>query len=71
MAKHNFESTKVSFIGGGNMARAIGASLIRKGIFNPNNVWVSARTDKTLDLWKDLGANTTLTRGVLLQVGLS
>ncbi|XP_076288225.1 pyrroline 5-carboyxlate reductase [Lasioglossum baleicum] len=63
MAKHDFESTKVGFIGGGNMARAIGASLIRKGIFNPNNVWVSARTDKTLDLWKDLGANTTLING--------
>lgn len=26
----------------------------------PKNVWVSARTEKTLAFWKDLGANTTL-----------
>lgn len=51
---------KVGFIGGGNMASAIGAGLIRKGILNPDNVWVSARTDKTLSFWKDLGAHATL-----------
>lgn len=63
MANNVFESTKIGFIGGGNMAKAIGASLIRKGVLNPKNVWVSARTDKTLDLWKDLGTNTTLRNG--------
>lgn len=31
MAKYNFKSTKIGFIGGGNMASAIGAGLIRKG----------------------------------------
>ncbi|XP_076656338.1 pyrroline 5-carboyxlate reductase [Halictus rubicundus] len=63
MAKYNFESIKVGFIGGGNMASAIGAGLIRKGIFNPNNVWVSARTNRTLGFWSDLGAHATLENG--------
>ncbi|XP_053980608.1 uncharacterized protein LOC128877379 isoform X2 [Hylaeus volcanicus] len=63
MAKYNFESTKIGFIGGGNMASAIGAGLIRKGILNPNNVWVSARTSRTLSFWSDLGAHATFKNG--------
>ncbi|XP_043581224.1 pyrroline-5-carboxylate reductase isoform X1 [Bombus pyrosoma] len=59
----HFLSTKVGFIGGGNMASAIGAGLIRKGILDPNNVWVSARTSKTLGFWNDLGAHATLKNG--------
>lgn len=39
MAKHNFESTKVGFIGGGNMASAIGAGLIRKGTYDINKLF--------------------------------
>lgn len=31
MAKYDLTSTKVGFIGGGNMASAIGAGLIHKG----------------------------------------
>ncbi|XP_003703031.1 pyrroline 5-carboyxlate reductase [Megachile rotundata] len=56
-------SSKVGFIGGGNMASAIGAGLIHKGILNPHNVWVSARTDRTLGFWIDLGAHATLRNG--------
>ncbi|XP_017877969.1 pyrroline-5-carboxylate reductase 3 [Ceratina calcarata] len=63
MDQYNLLSTKVGFIGGGNMASAIGAGLIRKGILSPNNVWVSARTNKTLGFWNDLGAHATLKNG--------
>ncbi|XP_018394645.1 PREDICTED: pyrroline-5-carboxylate reductase 1, mitochondrial-like, partial [Cyphomyrmex costatus] len=54
------KSTKVGFIGGGNMASAIGAGLIRKGILNSDNVWVSSLTERTHEFWKDLGAHPTL-----------
>ncbi|KAL6426318.1 hypothetical protein ACFW04_009089 [Cataglyphis niger] len=54
------KSIKVGFIGGGNMASAIGAGLIHKGVLNPDNVWVSGRTDRTHSFWKDLGAHPTL-----------
>ncbi|KAG6795553.1 uncharacterized protein LOC107998629 isoform X1 [Apis cerana] len=63
MDKGYLLSNKVGFIGGGNMASAIGAGLIRKGILNPDNVWVSARTNKTLGFWNDLGAHATLKNG--------
>lgn len=42
------------------MASAIGAGLIRRGILNPDNVWVSSRTDRTHGFWQDLGACPTL-----------
>ncbi|XP_029664461.1 pyrroline-5-carboxylate reductase [Formica exsecta] len=54
------KSIKVGFIGGGNMASAIGAGLIHKGVLNPDNVWVSGRTDRTHSFWTDLGAHPTL-----------
>ncbi|CAL7934034.1 unnamed protein product [Xylocopa violacea] len=63
MDTYNLCATKVGFIGGGNMASAIGAGLIRKGILNPKNVWVSARTNRTLAFWNDLGAHATLKNG--------
>ena len=66
MAKYDLTSTKVGFIGGGNMASAIGAGLIHKGILNADNVWVSARTDRSLGFWNDLGAHGTLRNGEVL-----
>nr|XP_033332377.1 pyrroline-5-carboxylate reductase [Megalopta genalis] len=63
MANYNFGPTKIGFIGGGNMASAIGKPLIKKGIVNPNNVWVSARTNRTLGFWSDIGTHTTLKNG--------
>lgn len=67
MEKNNLKSLKVGFIGGGNMATAIGAGLIRKGVLSPDNVWVSARTDRTLSFWSDLGAHTTLKNGLVIE----
>ncbi|XP_018356320.1 PREDICTED: pyrroline-5-carboxylate reductase 3-like [Trachymyrmex septentrionalis] len=58
--EQHLKSIKVGFIGGGNMASAIGAGLIRRGILNPDNVWVSSRTDRTHKFWRDLGARATL-----------
>ncbi|KAJ8668880.1 hypothetical protein QAD02_000139 [Eretmocerus hayati] len=54
------KDVKVGFIGGGNMAQAIGVGLIRKGALQPHNMWVSSRTEKTLSIWKNIGVNTTL-----------
>ncbi|CAG5073458.1 Similar to PYCR2: Pyrroline-5-carboxylate reductase 2 (Bos taurus) [Cotesia congregata] len=60
----NLQSLKVGFIGGGNMARAIGLALIKRNILNPKNVWISARTRETLQNWNQLTSenpvNTTL-----------
>ncbi|XP_057335672.1 uncharacterized protein LOC130674375 [Microplitis mediator] len=60
----NLQSAKVGFIGGGNMARAIGIALIKKNILNPKNIWISARTRETLQMWNQLTlenpVNTTL-----------
>ena len=30
------------------------------GVLDPKNIWVSARTEKTLEYWKKLGTATTL-----------
>ncbi|XP_014204045.1 pyrroline-5-carboxylate reductase [Copidosoma floridanum] len=49
----------IGFIGGGNMAQAIGMGILKKGIIKPNNIWISSRTEKTLSIWKNVGANTT------------
>ncbi|XP_011300951.1 pyrroline-5-carboxylate reductase [Fopius arisanus] len=56
----NLSEETIGFIGGGNMARAIAVPLIKKGFVQAKNIWVSARTEKTLEFWKDLGVNTTL-----------
>ncbi|XP_011878601.1 PREDICTED: pyrroline-5-carboxylate reductase 1, mitochondrial [Vollenhovia emeryi] len=60
MTEQYLKSIKVGFIGGGNMASAIGAGLIRKGVLKPDNVWVSGRTDRTHGFWRDLGVHPTL-----------
>ncbi|XP_066599841.1 pyrroline-5-carboxylate reductase 3 isoform X2 [Prorops nasuta] len=63
----DLKSLKVGFIGGGNMASAIGAGLIHKEILCPKNVWVSARTEKTLKFWSDIGAKVTLKNGEVIE----
>ncbi|XP_012534952.1 pyrroline-5-carboxylate reductase 1, mitochondrial [Monomorium pharaonis] len=60
MTEQYLKSIKVGFIGGGNMASAIGAGLIRKNVLNPDNVWVSSRTERTHEFWKDLKTHPTL-----------
>ncbi|KAI4489451.1 hypothetical protein M0802_011123 [Mischocyttarus mexicanus] len=67
MDQYNFKSLKIGFIGGGNMANAIGAGLILKDILDPKNVWVSSRTEKTLTAWKKLGTNDTFKNGEVVE----
>ncbi|XP_011644712.1 pyrroline-5-carboxylate reductase [Pogonomyrmex barbatus] len=59
MVDQDLKKIKIGFIGGGNMASAIGAGLIRKNVLTPENVWISSRTDRTHRFWKDLGAKPT------------
>ncbi|XP_058809217.1 uncharacterized protein LOC131674517 [Phymastichus coffea] len=51
---------KVGFIGGGNMAQAIGFGLVKKGVLKSQNIWVSCRTEQSLSIWKSFGIHTTL-----------
>lgn len=67
MDQYNFKSLKLGFIGGGNMASAIGAGLILKDILDPKNVWVSSRTEKTLTAWKELGTHDTFKNGEVVE----
>lgn len=67
MNQDNLKSVKVGFIGGGNMASAIGVGLIRKGVLDPKNIWVSGRTDKTLEFWRNLGTHATSNNGEVVQ----
>ncbi|KAH8418043.1 hypothetical protein KR222_010937 [Zaprionus bogoriensis] len=50
---------RIGFIGGGNMAYAIGSGLIRGGIVKPSQVLVSGPHLENLSRWRDLGASTT------------
>lgn len=50
---------KIGFIAGGNMAFAIGAGLIQKGIVKPTQVLVAGPHISNLKRWQDLGAKTT------------
>ncbi|KAI9576985.1 hypothetical protein GQX74_014352 [Glossina fuscipes] len=49
---------KVGFIGGGNMAFAIGSGLINRGIIKTSQVLVSGPTLENLQRWRDLGVAT-------------
>ncbi|XP_032682096.1 pyrroline-5-carboxylate reductase 1, mitochondrial isoform X2 [Odontomachus brunneus] len=55
MEEQQLKSVKVGFIGGGNMASAIGAGLINK-----DKCWVSTHTDRMHSFWQQLGAHPTL-----------
>jgi len=52
-------SIKLGIVGGGNMAKAIVLPLFKKGVLKPENVIVSARTDATLEAWREAGCATT------------
>ncbi|XP_014470309.1 PREDICTED: pyrroline-5-carboxylate reductase 3 [Dinoponera quadriceps] len=58
--EEQLKSLKVGFIGGGNMAIAIAAGLINKGILDSDKCWVSTRTDRTHCSWRELGTRPTL-----------
>lgn len=52
------ESTKVAFVGGGNMAEAIAKGLISSGVINAKNISASARTTTRLStVWKEMETN--------------
>ncbi|KAH0951014.1 hypothetical protein HN011_008885 [Eciton burchellii] len=59
MTEQYLKSVKIGFIGGGNIASAIGAGLIRKDILNPTNIWVSGRTNRRHSFWNNLGVHHT------------
>lgn len=50
---------RIGFIGGGNMAYAIGHGLIKGGIVKPSQVLVSGPHIENLGRWRALGAATT------------
>uniref|UniRef100_A0A1A9X186 Pyrroline-5-carboxylate reductase n=1 Tax=Glossina brevipalpis TaxID=37001 RepID=A0A1A9X186_9MUSC len=50
---------KIGFIGGGNMAFAIGSGLINRGIIKCGQVLVSGPNIENLQRWRDLGVLTT------------
>ena len=59
---------RIGFIAGGNMAFAIGAGLINRGIVKASQVVVSGPNLENLVRWKDLGASITDENGeVVLQ----
>lgn len=50
---------RIGFIGGGNMAFAIGAGLITRGIVKPSQVLASGPHLENLAKWEELGAAIT------------
>lgn len=54
---------KIGFIGGGNMAKAIFGGVLKKGIIDGNNVYVSGPNIENLAYWKAAGAHVTTCNG--------
>lgn len=50
---------RIGFIGGGNMAYAIGAGLINRGIVKPSQVLTAGPHLENLNKWEELGASIT------------
>uniref|UniRef100_A0A1L8EDU4 Pyrroline-5-carboxylate reductase n=1 Tax=Haematobia irritans TaxID=7368 RepID=A0A1L8EDU4_HAEIR len=50
---------KIGFIGGGNMAFAIGSGLISRGIVKSGQVYVSGPNLENLQRWRDIGVTTS------------
>lgn len=50
---------KIGFIGGGNMAFAIGSGLINRGIVKTGQVFVSGPNLENLQRWRDIGVATS------------
>ncbi|XP_014234162.1 pyrroline-5-carboxylate reductase 3 [Trichogramma pretiosum] len=59
----------IGFVGGGNMAQAIAFGLLKKKCVNPENIWVSSRTEETLNKWKEFDSNihTTLNNADVIE----
>lgn len=54
---------KIGFIGGGNMAYAIGSGLVHRGIVKPSQILTAGPNISNLDKWRDLGAEVTTRNG--------
>lgn len=50
---------RIGFLGGGNMAFAIGSGLINRGIVKPGQVLVSGPNIENLEKWRLLGTSVT------------
>ncbi|KAI8119775.1 Pyrroline-5-carboxylate reductase [Lucilia cuprina] len=57
---------KIGFIGGGNMAYAIGSGLINQGIVKAGQVFVSGPNLENLQRWRDIGVATTEDNNVIV-----
>lgn len=50
---------KIGFVGGGQMAIALGQGFMAAGLISPSQVLASAPSDTNLTFWRQLGARTT------------
>ena len=51
--------SRIGFLGGGQMALALGKGFMQSGLVAPSQVMVSAPTDANLALWREFGVQTT------------
>lgn len=63
------KNLKVGFVGAGNMAQAIGSAFIDSGVINPQNMMVSAPSERNLKYWKDRNVKTTHENGDIVSFG--
>jgi len=54
----DLSTAKVGFIGAGNMAQALAKGLISSGLLKSEQLWASAPSDGSLDVWKTWGSHT-------------
>lgn len=66
LGKHKIRE-KIGFIGGGNMARALCEGIIKKGLVQFSQIYVSGPHIENLTWWKDKGANVTNQNGEVVQ----
>lgn len=57
---------RIGFLGGGNMAFAIGYGLINRGIVKPTQIVVSGPNVENLERWRILGTTITDNNGVVV-----
>jgi hypothetical protein len=58
---NNLKDVKIGFIGGGNMAFAIGAGLVDKKLIGSDQIIVSGPNINNLKRWKDVGVSQLTT----------
>jgi len=54
----DLSTTKIGFIGAGNMAQALAKGVISSGLVKSELLWASAPSDGTLNIWKTWGCHT-------------